>query len=154
MLSLPQLIIAGIIIGVVGGIALVVRPKLGIQVAGLMMLVASLGTWVDRVSGRPVLTWIAPLQAYRSPLFALVGGLLFFVFLGLGGRLKGARLPAQGVILLLIGLYGGVLRVVHGDPRDGFLSLILAVTTILPLLLVTPPLLLHPRPRVDSPCPY
>lgn len=141
MLSLPQLIIAGVIIAVVGGIALVVKPKLGIQVTGIMMLIASLGTWIDRASGRPVITWIAPLQTHRTLLFALVGGLMFFVFIGQGGRLKGARLPAQGVILLLIGLYGGVLRVIHGDSNDGFLTLILAATTVFPLILVVPTLL-------------
>ncbi|MFG0327261.1 MAG: hypothetical protein ACF8SC_08375 [Phycisphaerales bacterium JB037] len=91
-------------------------------VAGATLLLASIGphvTWTKRVYQ----TWVLPLQLNRSALFFMCCGLLLIGVLFHARRLRGVRFPLLASMLLLIGLYAGLLRIVHDDITTSITSI-------------------------------
>ncbi len=130
-------IVGGLVAGAVAALSLASRPRLVLPLVGLIMFIASLGLRIDKMTERPILTWLAPLQTYRSQLYVALGALLFFALPRLvgGGSL---RIPAQALVLFLIGAYNALMRLLHGDANQAALSLGIAVFAVLSFMLVVP----------------
>jgi hypothetical protein len=128
----PQLIS---LIGVVGlAVALLVawRFKAVMLVFGGLLLTASLAAPVDW-QGDAVQTWMTPVQSRRSELFAACGVFLVMSMVLNLGRMKFLSLPLQGLCVVALALYAGVVRLmIAGDFFDGLNSIILALVTLLP----------------------
>ncbi len=113
------------------------RARLGLVLVGAMLFTASIGvaTFDDQYV-RP--QWLNVMQQARSELFGLFGlllGLGVFAHVGLNAT---RRVPAQSVLILIIGLYAAMLRFVHEGPASGAVSVALAVVTIVPLMVLLP----------------
>lgn len=134
-LDLRQLMLLGV---VAAGLVLLVasRFKAVMLVFGAMFLAASIAAPIDW-QGDPIQTWMTPVQARRAELFAACGGLLL-LSLGLNFfRLKVSEVSMVGITLALIGFYAGFVRTIaSGDPIDGVLTIVLAVVTIFPGVLL------------------
>lgn len=128
----PQLI--GLI-GVIGlAIALMVawRFKAVMIVFGGLLLTASLAAPVDW-QGDPVQTWMTPIQSRRSELFAACGVFLVMSLVLNLSKMKFLSVPLQGLCVVAMALYAGVVRLaIAGDFFDGLNSVILALVTLLP----------------------
>jgi hypothetical protein len=136
--SVPfPLLVAGIVAGLVAALLMLHRLRWALPVAIVMLFVASTGTQGDEITGLRL--WLYPIQANRSPLFMALGTLLLVPVLVNSGRLS-FRLPIQGTFLLAIGLYAGLLRIVHETPASGLSSIAFAAITIGPLLVLIPAL--------------
>lgn len=98
----------------------------------VVVFISSLGLALDWW-GRPVLTWLAPIQIHRSSIFIALGvaaGGLAMVHVG---RRASAKPSAQAVVFAAIGLLAGLLRIVHENPVSGYSSLAFTAATIFPL---------------------
>lgn len=133
-LSVPLLlgVIVGGTIGLIIALAATGRPVRGVWIVAGMVLAAALGIQVNWL-GRLVVTFWTPIQLYRSHLFLSGGALLFIVVIGLFAHRALQRLAAPTVVLLVIAGLAGLLRLVHGDPKDGVATLGFAVATLMPL---------------------
>ena len=116
-------------VGVVALTVAVVRlPLIGWLLAGVLMATAlTAPTNADRTAYLP--TWILPIQKNRAEMQLACGVMLGLLLLGTG-RLNFARLPAQGWLLLLLGLFTGTMQFVHDSALNAGLSLAFAVATI------------------------
>jgi hypothetical protein len=132
-------------------LAILMSARAGLWAIGCMFFLASIAPIIDNWEKRVYQTWLLPLQWYRAPLFGLTGGLMLLGFVPRLRSLSLSAVPAQAWILLLMGLYGGVLRMYHVSPEDGLSSAVLAVATLGPLALVLPTQLQHPGDAVRFP---
>lgn len=131
-------LLGGIIIGL-GLLAWFARNRFAgaILIAGLLFI-SSLG--IRTIGGEeriPVLTWIWPLQLQRTNLVFAVSGLLMLGVLFHAGRVRWYY-SAQSVLLLLIGIYSGLLLMHHRTVVDGLATIALALLMRLPLIGLTP----------------
>ncbi|MCZ6835472.1 MAG: O-antigen ligase family protein [Planctomycetota bacterium] len=137
-LPIPAVIFA-IAIGLVVWSFLIVDVRHSRWLIGLMLFVSAINvaiTWQGTIFG----SWLLPLQQNRSTLFLATG-----VLLGLGLLLQLQVLSirdiaGQGWMLLVIGLFQGVMRGVHDGFVQGMMSIGFAVATILPLITIIPAL--------------
>jgi hypothetical protein len=113
------------------------KARNGLILVGAMLFTASIGAATfDEQFVRPQL--LGPIQAARSELFGAIGLLLgigTFAHLGLHPE---RRIPAQAILLLIIGLYAALLRMVHEGPASGVISVVLTLVTIIPLTVLIP----------------
>lgn len=113
------------------------KARNGLILVGAMLFTASIGAATfDEQFVRPQL--LAPIQAARSELFGAIGLLLgigTFAHIGLHPE---RRVPTQAILLLIIGLYAAMLRMIHEGPASGAVSVLLTVVTIIPLTLLIP----------------
>jgi len=132
-LPFEYLIVAGVV-GLALAVAMMANLKWAMVVVAGMFLVASMGVQGDEFVG--VRLWLYPIQANRSPLFLGMGVLLFAGVIGHISATTSRGLPAQGLLILAIGLYAGLLRIVHESPASGLMSIVFVLATTLPLLFV------------------
>jgi len=115
-----------------------ITKRWGMLVPFFLLLFAScLATprdWADRVLPT---VWLG-IQTRRSEIFLIAGAAGVLMALAQFGRLSGKRVAMSGVLLACVGLYSAMLRLHHGGAADGFESMLFAVCTLLPLLVVAP----------------
>jgi len=116
------------------------NPKVGLVVVGIMLFVTTLGlTKVGQFQFAR--TWLAPLQQNRTPLVAAAAVLLMLGTLVHLGRLSIRSVPLQGLFMLFIGLYAGLMRFGHEGLGDGIATMGLTTLIVAPMLLLIPGLL-------------
>lgn len=103
---------------------------------GLMLLVSSMAVALDYYGNPAPTIWMA-IQSRRAILFLVGGAAAFGVLLVQLRSLSTSGVSVSGAMLLLIGLYGALLRFHHGGPSDGIESFVFAVVTLVPLLFAT-----------------
>lgn len=115
-----------------------IAKRWGMLVPFFLLLFAScLATprdWADRVLPT---VWLG-IQTRRSEIFLIAGAAGVLMALAQFGRLSGKRVALSGVLLACVGLYSAMLRLHHGGAADGFESMLFAVCTLMPLLVVAP----------------
>lgn len=119
-------------------LTLLINYRAGLIAIGCMFFFASISPIIDAWEKRVYQTWFLPIQAYRAELFGMVGIVMLLGFLPRIRSLSLRQFPAQSWILLLMGVYGGLLRMYHVSPEDGLISALLAAATLLPLALIIP----------------
>lgn len=127
-----------VFVGLILAAIVAARFKGAILVFGAMLFASSLAAPVDP-HGRPVETWMLPLQQRRSEVFAACGVLILLAGVLHLTRLRFGRVPIMALFSLAIGVYAAFVRVVAGsDALEGGQSFLFALLTILPLALVLP----------------
>ncbi|NDD65610.1 MAG: hypothetical protein EBZ36_16785, partial [Acidobacteria bacterium] len=121
-----------------GFLATVQRPERAWILIIIMVLFAGMAVQVDRSAQTSNATWLIQLQLARAPLFLATGSLLFLAMLVHAGRVRLNAIPIQGALMLLIQVIISVLRFNHEGPAAGAQSLVFAVVTILPILMLLP----------------
>jgi len=127
------------------GVAAAMLVMVNFRVATLtyigMVLCSALAAPIDW-QGNPVTTWMMPIQQRRTEIYALGALLLVLTVFFHASRMRFGRVPFQGILLLIIGLYAGFVRVLASDsPTTGLASMAFALLTVLPALLVVSSLL-------------
>jgi hypothetical protein len=121
-----------------------ITKRWGMLVPFFLLLFAScLATprdWADRVLPT---VWFG-IQSRRSEIFLGAGVAALLIVAAQFSRLSGKRLSIAAMLLVGVGIYSALLRLHHGGPADGFQSLIFAVCTLVPLLVVAPLAMDHP----------
>lgn len=128
------------LIGIVGltGLAIVtIRFKWAMLVYGGMVMAASFAAPADSL-GRPIQTWLTPVQARRSEIFAAGGLLLLAAIVFHLPQVKFSRITLIGVLFACIGFYGAFVRAVGGDMTSGAESALFAFLTIVPAVILLP----------------
>jgi hypothetical protein len=113
-------------------------PKAAWRLIIIMILFTGFAEQVSRGGGTSNNTWVRPLQENRAELFLATSCFLFLTLLVHIGKVRLNTIPLQGGMLLGIQLLAGLLRFNHGEPSDGLQSLVFAVVTMLPILLLLP----------------
>ncbi|MFM9958828.1 MAG: O-antigen ligase family protein [Phycisphaerales bacterium] len=128
----------------VGGVAALglcaVNFRFSIMLVGLMLFFTSISTqttWNLLL----VRTIITNLQAQRSTMYLASGGLLLLCALMHSQRLKLKSINGFAVILAFSGLYAGMIRLFAADFGEGAQSVVFALATLIPLVLVPPALI-------------
>lgn len=121
-------------------VAMLVAPRASLLVMGTMLFFSCIAIIVD-YHKQVYPQWLLPLQAYRSQLFGAFGLVLFLGFLPRFRSLSLGNISGHAWVLMLMGLYGGALRIYHVSGGDGLTSIALVFVTILPLGLILPALL-------------
>lgn len=121
-----------------GFLSSLTRPTRAWMIIVVMVLFSGFAVQVDRSGQTANATWVLQLQLARAPLFLAAGSLLFLAMLVHMGKVRLNSLPVQGALLLLIQVLISVLRFNHEGPAAGAQSLVFAVVTILPILLLLP----------------
>ena len=138
-LSLTQMILLGLL-GVGAMLAAMVRIRSSLALTAAMMFLSSLGVAVS-YSKVPVRTFLMPVQAQRSELYSACGLLLLVAMMVHVGRIAIRSVPIQGLFLLVILMYAGLMRIATGNGQSGFQTIGFALATMLPLLFLLPALL-------------
>lgn len=136
----PQVLL---LIGVVGvfGVALAVfRFKAAMLIFGAMLLASALAAPADW-QGRPIQTWLLPVQTRRSEIFA-AGGLLLLVSVVFHlSQVRASRITLAGLLFVCIGFYGAFVRAIGGgDIASGAESAAFAFLTLVPAVILLPSL--------------
>lgn len=76
------------------------------------------------------LTWIGPLQTYRSYVFIACSGLLLLNLIVQSRRYRPTTAPANAVTMLIVGLTMGLLLALQGDPIQGILTATAAIISL------------------------
>lgn len=88
-----------------------------------------------------VRTIITQFQQQRSSLYLATGGLLLLAAVMHVQRLRFRSTPLQSWLLLVIGVYAGLIRMLASDVADGLASIGFAAVTLIPLAVVPPSLI-------------
>ncbi|MHC4651232.1 MAG: hypothetical protein ACYTES_10270, partial [Planctomycetota bacterium] len=127
-------------VGVVLLLAILGRLKFALIALAGMLLLSSIGV-ARTASGQDIKTWLYPLQTNRSALFLALGVVLMLAAIGHSRSVTGRGLRGQGLVLLIMGLYAGLLRMIHESPLSGLQTVAFVMLTIIPILLVVQALL-------------
>jgi hypothetical protein len=127
--------------GAIGGVLLLLALFISVRgaalVLGVMLFLSGISVIID-YDKYVYRTWLLPLQMYRSELYGAFGIVLM---LGMLPRVRLLRLSAvswHAWMLLVIGLFAGVMRAYHSGIPDGAISLGLLVGAVFPIALVVP----------------
>lgn len=133
----------------VGGgllVAMIATLRAALLVLGTMVFLAGISVILD-YDKNVYHTWLLPLQRYRSELFGVMGLVLLMGFLPRLGYLSFRPVSGQAWVLLAMGIYAGILRMFHESEAQGAISVVFALVTIVPLMLVLPAMM-----RNDDDC--
>lgn len=103
-----------------------------------MILAAGMAIQVDRVGNQINMTYLNALQQQRASIYLAFGSILFLGMLIHFGRLRLNTMPVQGLLLLAIQIVASILRFYHEGPVDGATSLVFALVTMTPIMLLLP----------------
>ncbi len=133
-------IVAGLLalFAVVGFFRLIQSPRNAQWLIIGMILAAGMAVQVDRVGNQLNQTYLNVLQQQRASLYLAFGSVLFTGMLVHFARLRLNAMPVQGVLLLAIQIVASLLRFYHEGPTDGATSLIFALVTMTPIMLLLP----------------
>lgn len=84
-----------------------------------------------------IITWISPLQIHRAEAH-LALGILLSILVVVTGKLRSQDVPIQGLLMLAIALYAGMLQFFHDSPVEASKSIGFALATIPCMLFATP----------------
>jgi hypothetical protein len=135
----PQALIFAAVAGFIGLALVVFKFKGAMLVYGGMILASALAAPADWL-GRPIQTWLLPIQTRRSEIFAAGGALLLAGMVFHLPQVRLNRLSAMGLLFVLIGFYGAFVRAVGGDLTAGAESAAFAFLTLVPAVLILPSL--------------
>jgi hypothetical protein len=124
-------------VALAGFLVALLKRERAVWILGGMLFTSCLGFGIE-ANGRVVAGVFYPLQARRSQLFLMCGVLLSLHLLLHFRAMRGRRLSVQAVILMVMGFYAALLRFVHEGGAAGLESVVYAVVTLIPLLLVAP----------------
>ncbi len=133
-IPLPILAALSLFVLIAGGVFIVgLTKKWGMLFPYLgMFLFASMSlplTWNGRI--RPSV-WL-PIQEIRSDLFLASGIAGMLIIPVQMARIRGKPMSLSTWLLVLIGVFSSLLRIIHDGPALGSLSVILSVCTLIPL---------------------
>lgn len=103
----------------------------GLPLIGLLFFLTTVAPLTETY-GRILEFWIEPIQAWRTPLMAVVSGVILAGLIANAHRASTWRPSLPAVLLLVVGCYGALIRLIHEGPASGFISLVFAVVTIAP----------------------
>lgn len=112
-----------------------VNFRFGLLMVGLMLFATSIGqqlTWNLRL----VRTIITQLQQQRSPLYMAGGGLLLLAMAMHIQKIRWRSVSGLSLIMLMLGIYAGLIRMLATDIADGLASVLFVLVTLLPLAVV------------------
>ncbi len=134
--NLPLLLV--IPVGLAVLIAVAARPPLVRFVLAGALFAAALGQAVDMM-GEPFPSMWSAVLTRRSQMYLAAGGLLFLTALYLSTRRIRPHIGGPGLVLLLIGVYGGLLRLFHpgASPLDGPATIAFVGLTSLPIAMIS-----------------
>lgn len=124
----------------VGALASLAKLRWTLPVVAFMFFVGTISV-ATTPWGAPIQQWLYPLQANRSALFMILGGILGVAVVANMGSIAGRRLAVQGLLVLATGLYAGLLRVAHEGPGSGVVSIAFAAFTMGALVYLLPALI-------------
>ena len=139
--SLPlPLLLLGVVAAAAATIAGLSNRRAIYVLIGAMFMASTLSVATTTI-GTPIKTIIYPIQNIRSELFLFLGMLVGVAALGHAGWISIRQKSPQALILLMMAVYGALLRVMHEGPGDGVQSLVFGVFTIATLYVTLPALL-------------
>ncbi len=103
-----------------------------------MIFASGLAVQIDRVGTYLNHSYLQPLQIQRASLYLAMGVVAFLGMMVHLGKLRLTNIPVQGGLILLIQLFNSLLRFYHEGPVSGAQSIVFAVVTLLPLLMLIP----------------
>ena len=130
--------------GLGGAILAAYRFRFAFVLLAGLLLIASIATPLDW-TGRPIRTWLSPIQNIRSEVFAGLGVLLYVSLLVHLPRLSLRTYSHQAIMLFFIGLYEGLLRLLTFNILDGTTTIVLRIFVVLPAAWLIPALLSQRR---------
>ncbi len=139
----PQTLIGAVVVGLAGLALVVFRFKAAIFVFGAMLMASALGAPTDWL-GRPVQTWLIPIQARRSEIYAACGALLLAGVVFHLSQVRMSRVGMQGILLVAIGFYGAFVRATGGELTSAAESAAFAFLTLVPAVIILPSII-HDR---------
>ncbi len=103
----------------------------GLPLIGVLFFLSSLAPLTE-IYGRIIELWVEPIQAFRTPLLALVSGVILAGLIANAHRAATWRPSLPAILLLMVGCYGALIRLIHEGPTSGFISLVFAIVTVAP----------------------
>lgn len=103
----------------------------GLPLIGILFLLSMLAPLTE-VYGRVIELWVEPIQAFRTPLLALVSSVILAGLVANMHRASTWRPSLPAILLLVVGCYGALIRLIHEGPTSGFISLVFAIVTVAP----------------------
>ncbi len=140
-------------LGVAVGLGLTALSfRFGIVLFGVFLFAAAIGmqlTWNLML----VRTIITQLQLQRSALYMASGGLLLLCGIFHLHNVRWGRVSGIGIMLLITGVYAGLIRMLASDFGEGAASIAFAAVTLFPLAFIVPSLIrdwddMYTLPRV------
>ncbi len=119
--EVDQLLSPWVIIGVVCALVvlglMIKNPRWGLVIIAAMAFSGSLATMGMETFayGYTIETWLKPLQMARTELYLAAGCLLSLGVLLHLGKVNLTHVPVQGLLVLLTGIYSGVMTIAHPD---------------------------------------
>jgi hypothetical protein len=115
------------------------NPSAAIMALGLGMFFSALAA--QDSSGRYVnATWLRPLQLARAELYLAAGLLMLLGVLVHVGRMQFRHINFQGMVLLSINFFAGMLEMHHRTPLEGLQRIFFSLATIGPVMVMMPSL--------------
>ena len=135
--KLPPIEILGAVglLGAIGYLFMLVSPKALKWCVMVMLFVASCAIIVQP-NGTVNRTFLFNIQIYRNEIMIALGFALATAGIANLGNLRGFKIGAQTVILVLILLYMSLIRPFHYGPLDGAQTFAMGVLTLLPIAFI------------------
>jgi hypothetical protein len=131
-LEITLLVVTGLL-GVLVLLASISRPWAVRWLLIATVLVTSIGFALD-YNKQIQVNWLTQVQLQRSALFAVLGVGLAGFALAQSARLRTWPVSAQGLVLLAVGVYAGLIGMAHDGVLDGLSTMGLALLSSLPLM--------------------
>jgi len=139
-LPLPALILMAIGI-LVFAIGLLARLGWAYSILAIMLFFSASG-FVTSQFFTVQRNWLYHIQLNRSMLYLMAGMALCVTIVGHSGRMSASSMRGQGIILLLMSVYAGIVGIVHDQSViGGVVAIAFALLTIVPIILVVGALL-------------
>ncbi|MBY0311427.1 MAG: O-antigen ligase family protein [Phycisphaerales bacterium] len=120
--------------------ALLLRVNLRFWLLAGVLMASALTAAVDETKTGYVQTWIVGVQLRKAEIHLAFGVMLSILMLFQRG-FSASSLTFQGVVVLLMGLYAGLLQFVHKDnPMDAVQTVLFYLATVPCLLMIVPQL--------------
>lgn len=142
LLTNPFLIV-GLLLGLAVLLVVIVRPKAALLGLSVLVFLGGLGgvSQEDFRFDALARTWLFTVQSQRTNLYLLVGGMMALATLFHAGRISIRSIHSPGVALLILGVFVGLVTIVHEGPTDGIFTVIAAIAITGSLTLMLPALL-------------
>jgi hypothetical protein len=119
--------------------ALLMRMSLKFWIIAGILFATALTAPVDWKAKVLYSTWMLPIQKLRAEIHLGLGILLTLIVL-FSGRVDLRRAPAQGILLLALGIYAGLMQFIHDTPPEALQTIGFALGTI-PCMIAAVPML-------------
>ncbi len=133
----PLLLLACALMGAVAAVVLLMSKRAAMLLVATMLLFASIGFYADSF-GFIAKNFLWPIPLYRAEVFASLGLLMYAWILGHWGRIHISNIAPQMVVIVMMAFFAALIRMIHGGPVEGGVSIIFATLTVVPLALALP----------------